>query len=154
MDPKILASKFAKKAAEETNEKETKKAAEAESQAALVRLSEDGKRAIAEVVIPYFNDIKAQFPPDQFSYDVQVDTKDHKPVGVSFTLGKGPLIVISTYFGRVTITQTNTPDLPNKVAFVYSPKAQPFIETPRDLTREKIGNLIEMVIEKRQPERA
>jgi hypothetical protein len=147
MEPKDLVAKFAKKTAAAATDREKQKAAGAEHRAARLKRGKDGKKAMAEVVIPYLTEMKAQFPQNAFSFNVmELDADDHKPTGVSFRIGYGPTVTISISFGDVTVAKTGVHGA-RGVPFVYSPNAEPFISVPNDLTRAKLSKLIEMVLE-------
>ncbi len=141
-DPKNLAERFAKK-----------KKGELERRAKLKQQEEvhREKTAIEKIVIPYLRKVQERLYeisalPEDFSFGVsKLDPQDHKPLGVYFTLGGGPTIVISIQRSGSVIAEklhkTGLRDL------VYSREKKPFIETQADLTEEKIGKLIGMVID-------
>jgi hypothetical protein len=147
MDGKELAAKFSAKVAAAVAEKDKQETATADDKAKRLRDAEDCKRAMTEVVIPFLSELKANFPQDQFSFHPQIDLKDHKFVGVSFRVGDGPIISISTTFGNIIVSHSGASDSPKGISFVYSPQAEPFISNSGDLTREKISKLVEMVID-------
>ena len=100
-------------------------------------------------VLPFLADPKSHLPDGQFSFASQIHAKDHAVVGVSFRIGDGAATTISTALGNVIVTHAEVR--------CYSPKAakfpphppstvEPDISNSGDLTREKIGKLIAMMI--------
>ena len=104
------------------------------------------KRAMAEVVLPFIEELKRHFGEEQFYYATQVD-RDHAPVGVSFKIGDGAPISIATAFGNIVVTKLGASGSSKGVAFVYPGDAEPYIANSGDLTREKMAKLVEMVID-------
>jgi hypothetical protein len=148
MGPKELAAQFAKKNAESDARKEKEKAAAEESAAKLKKGREDAKKALADVAIPFLNEVKAELPPGQFAVGSEVDVSDQRPIAIRFKIGNGPTVRISTTSGNVTITETSSPEIPGHISFMYPGTAEPFISTTKDLTKEKLNKLVEMVIAK------
>lgn len=72
---------------------------------------------------------------------------DHRPVGVSFTIGNGGPTSISTAFGNIVITRVGDSGTSKGVPFVCAPDADPFISNSGDLTREKMSRLLEKIID-------
>ena len=147
MNPQELAEKFRVKVAVAVVEKD-KQAANAADQAAT--RSDDAeycKRALEENVIPFLSELKHQFPSGQFSFAPQVDMRDHKPVGVSFKIGDGAPINISTAFGNIIVTRSGDSGSSKGLGFVYPPDVEPYISNSGDLTRDKIAKLVAMVID-------
>jgi hypothetical protein len=106
MNAKELAAKFATKVAAAATEKNKQTKAAREDRASDLLNAAECKRAMTEVVIPFLSEIKAEFPPDQFSFSPQIDLQDHELVGVSFKVGSGPMVTISAAFGNITIAQS------------------------------------------------
>ena len=146
MDPKQLAAEYARKAGADRNKTHEVEAANAEFLEQITKSLEDTKHAIEKVVIPYFNEVKSQFPEGHFLFSVPTDAKDHRPVGVYFKVGKGPSVAIQNNGGNITITKTEVTGAPGKATFLYSSNAEPYISKPADLTTEKLGKLIKMLI--------
>ena len=147
MNPQELAEKFRVKVAVAVVEKD-KQAANAANHAA--KRSDDAeycKRALEENVIPFLSELKHQFPSGQFSFAPQVDMRDHKPVGVSFKIGDGAPINISTAFGNIIVTRSGDSGSSKGIGFVYPPDVEPYISNSGDLTRDKIAKLVAMVID-------
>jgi hypothetical protein len=147
MDAKELAAKFQAKVAAAATEKDNQTKVAAEDRAADLIDAAECKRAMAEIVIPFLSEVKAQFPPQQFSFSPQIDLQDHQFVGVSFRVGNGPMVTISTAFGNVLISQSGDSGSSKGIEFIYGRRAEPFISNSGDLTREKVAKLIEMVID-------
>ena len=147
MNAKELAAKFATKVAAAATEKNKQTKAAREDRSTDLLDAAECKRAMTEVVIPFLSEIKAEFPPDQFSFSPQIDLQDHQFVGVSFKVGNGPMITISAAFGNIIIAQSGGSGSGKGIDFVYGRDAEPFISSSGDLTREKVSKLIEMVID-------
>jgi hypothetical protein len=84
---------------------------------------------------------------EQFTFAAQVEINDHRPVGVSFRVGSGSPITITTIFGNIVVTRAGDSGTKKGVPFVYAPDAEPYISNSGDLTKDKIAKLIEMVID-------
>jgi hypothetical protein len=146
MDARELADKFSAKVAAAA--KERKRQATVASGSAKSRLDDmvHSKRAMEQQVIPFLKELEYCFGADQFSFAPQVDI-DHKPVGVTFRIGDGPPVTITTAFGNIQVTRGGASGSCKGVAFVYPPDAEPYISNSGDLTREKIAKLVELVID-------
>jgi hypothetical protein len=91
MEAKELAAKFAARVAAAATEKDKRTKVANEDRATDLTDAAECKRAMTDVVIPFLAKIKAEFPPDQFSFSPQIDLQDHQFVGVSFRVGNGPM---------------------------------------------------------------
>jgi hypothetical protein len=158
MDPKDLKKRF-----EEKNASATASVAEATAEAEaqkyeLEKRAEEGRAALRDVVVPYFAELEAAFPKGQFSFNpaARIDAKDQSSVAASFIVGNGPRYFVEVIRGNVRIfcegpyfersKGDNKP--PIKYAkFIFVPSEEPFIEGPHDLTREKLGKLIQIAID-------
>lgn len=109
--------------------------------------AEHCKRQINDVVMPFLEELKYHLPAGQFLLAPQIDLHDHKPVGVSFKIGDGPVTTIATAFGNVIVTRTGDSGSSNGVCLVYASDVEPYISNSGDLTRDKIAKLIEMTID-------
>jgi hypothetical protein len=147
MDAKELAAKFVEKVALAAEEKDKQTEVAVDAQATRITDVAECKRAMTDVVIPFLAEIEEQFPPNQFSFSPQIDLQDHKFVGVSFRVGDGPMVTISAAFGNIVISHGGASGSSKGIEFVYGPGAAPFIASSRDLTRDKIARLVEMVID-------
>jgi hypothetical protein len=98
-------------------------------------------------VIPFLAELKQHLGEKQFSFAQQIDLQDHKPVGVSFSIGDGPATHISTALGNIIVTRSGASGSSRGIDHVYSPEEEPYISNSGDLTRDKIAKLIEMAID-------
>jgi hypothetical protein len=146
MEAKELAEKFMAKVAAAVVEREHQKTIAADNTDQRLDDVEHCKRAMTVAVIPFLSDLKSHLPQDQFSFSPQVD-EDRNYVGVSFRLGDGPVITISTAFGNVIVTRSGDSGTSKGVGFVYPADAEPYISNSGDLTREKIAKLVEMTMD-------
>jgi hypothetical protein len=158
MDPEDLKKRF-----EERSSKNTIEAAEAKAETDTQATEQQkrievGRAAIRDIVIPYFREIEATFPKGQFSFDTaaKVDPKELFPIAVSFTVGSGPRYFIEVIRGNVRVfcegPYFEPPKNGNKASikyaqFIFGSSEEPFIEGPNDLSREKIGKLIQIAID-------
>jgi hypothetical protein len=149
MDPKELAAKYAKKCAEEALEKASQKLKQEEMLDQLKADAAAYKKAFTDVVIPFMSELQQAFPKETFSYRAHIDLSDNKPVGVSFKIGDMDPIEIISQAGKIAIIRM-APSLGRgfpQISCTYSPNAEPYISSPGDLTREKIANLVAIVME-------
>jgi hypothetical protein len=146
MNAQELAQKFTAKVSAAAAERDRQVTVAADNRQKRSDDIEHCKRAMEQHVIPFLTELKHHLPKDQFSFALQVDL-DHKPVGVSFTIGDGAATSIATAFGNVVVTRVGVSGSSKGVAFVYSPDAEPYISNSGDLTREKIAKLVEMVVD-------
>lgn len=147
MNAKELADKFAAKVAAAITEKEKQTTVAAENQRKRSDDVEYCKRALADNVLPFLSELKSHLGEGQFSFAPQIDIHDHKPVGVSFTIGNGPVTTISTAFGNIIVARGGGSGSSKGVGTVYDPGAEPYISNSGDLTRDKIAKLVEMTID-------
>jgi hypothetical protein len=147
MEARELAAKFAARVAAAATEKDKRTKDAHEDRANDLTDAAECKRAMTEVVVPFLAEIKAAFPPGQFSFSPQIDLQDHQFVGVSFKVGNGQMVTISAAFGNIVIAQSGGSGSGKGIEFVYGRGAEPFISNSGDLTREKVAKLIETVID-------
>ena len=147
MNANDLAAKFEARVAAAAAQREKQTKAAGEDRANDLTDAAECKRAMTEVVIPFLSEVKAAFPPDQFSFSPQIDLQDHQFVGVSFKVGNGPMVTISAAFGNVVIAQGGGSGSGKGIELIHGRGAQPFIANSGDLTRDKVAKLIEMVID-------
>ena len=57
------------------------------------------------------------------------------------------MVAISAAFGNIVIAQSGGSGSAKGIEFIYDRDAQPFISSSRDLTKEKVAKLIEVVID-------
>ena len=154
MDPEELKKRFEEKrskiAASAAQAGVEAKAQESEQEQKV----EAGRVAIRDMVLPYFKEIEAALPKDQFSFDSFA--KDVSSAKVSFRIGKGPRYFIEVIRGNVRVfcegpyfdPSKSDRKAPVKYAqFIFSATEEPFIEGPQDLTREKLGRLVQLAID-------
>jgi hypothetical protein len=72
------------------------------------KAAEQGKRALAEIIIPYFNLVQGEFASEDFSFGVS-QLKDQKPVRVHFRLGSGLTVAISATSEGVFLERSDGP---------------------------------------------
>jgi hypothetical protein len=146
MNARELAEKFKAKVAKAADEKNRQTEVAAEN---VVKRADDAghcKRALEVHVLPFLTELQQELP-EQFSFAHQIDISDHKPVGVSFQMGDGPVVSISTALGTIIVARTGDSGTSKGVSFVYPPDAEPYISNSGDLTRDKIAKLVEMVMD-------
>jgi hypothetical protein len=146
MDPKELADKFAAKVASAAVERDKQNTVAADNKTKRSDDAEHCKRAMAENVLPFLSELKSHLAEGQFSMASQIDLQDHRPVGVSFRIGDGPVTTIFTAFGNVFVTRGGDSGSSKGTSMVYAPNAEPHISNSGDLTREKIAKLVEMTL--------
>jgi hypothetical protein len=139
MEPKDLAKAFDEKAAKEAaHAAAIKKAAEVEK-AGSEKLVADGRTAMTKVVIPYLNEVRDAMGPN-FSLDISRDMTSHEPVMATFIVkGKNPVAILLR--GKVVDVKIKN-GLGAQGAGIQYPK----ISAPTDLTRDKLGALINEII--------
>jgi hypothetical protein len=147
MNAEELASRFRSRIAAAVAEKERQTGIAtdyADKRAADV---EHCKRALEREVIPFLSELKQHLGSDQFSFALQIEINDHRPVGVSFTIGNGAPTSITTAFGNIIVTRIGDSGTAKGIPYVYAPDVEPYISNSGDLTRDKIARLVEMVID-------
>jgi hypothetical protein len=146
MNAEDLANKFKAKleAAHTAMEKQTELANE--HAAKRTADMEHCRNAMEREVIPFLTELKHQLG-EQFSFASQVELHDHRPVGVTFTIGNGAPTSISTAFGNIVVTRVGDSGTSKGVPFVFAPDVEPYIANSGDLTRAKMAKLIEMVMD-------
>jgi hypothetical protein len=157
MDPNQLAKLYERKSAATAAKAAERQAQKGRQRTELQKRTEQGDVALRDVVIPYFQELVSAFPKGHFTFNsaVKTDAVTHAPVAVSFKIGDGAEHFIEVIQGNVQVWRAH----PGKAAKSgkrpahfqerkdYSPDAEPFIAGPSDLTREKLGKLVEMAIE-------
>lgn len=149
MDPKILKTLLDRKVANKAAAETARVAGVAALKAETVSKQLEGQQAIATVVIPYFAEILETIGPAGFKFSrVQSpDPIDILPLGVRFAVGDSVEYEISVASSKVWIKKVGSKSNGVGTAFVYPDTEEPYIGEPLDLTREKIGKLLELVIE-------
>jgi hypothetical protein len=149
VDPKYLKMLLEKKAADKAAVEVSRLASVAALKAETVSKQREGQQAIATVVVPYFDEILQTVGPADFKFSkVQSpDPIDILPLGVRFAVGGSVEFEISIASSKVWIKKVGSKSDGVRSAFVYPDAEEPHIGEPQDLTREKIGKLLELVIE-------
>jgi hypothetical protein len=147
MNAEQLAEKFRQKISAADVEKERQMIIADENKDKRTADIEHCKQAMEREVIPFLEELKHHLGEDQFSFAPQIGLNDHRPVGVSFTVGNGAPTSISTAFGNIVVTRIGDSGTKKGSPFVYAPDVEPFISNSGDLTRDKMAKLIEMVID-------
>ena len=145
MTPKELADKFANQIAAAVAEKDKQKVIAAENADKRTDDVDHCKRAMEQNVLPFLEELH-QHMGEQFTFAPQVD-RDHRPVGVSFRIGDGGPVSITTAFGNIIVTRLGSSGASKGGTIVYGSDVEPYISNSGDLTREKIAKLVEMVME-------
>jgi hypothetical protein len=147
MNAEELAHKFRSKIAAAHLEKQRQSGIAANNTDKRAADVEYCKLAMEREVIPFLSELKHHLGDAQFSFAPQIEMHDHRPVGVSFTIGNGAPTSITTAFGNIVVTRVGDSGTANGIPYVYAPDVEPYISNSGDLTREKIAKLVEMVID-------
>ena len=147
MNAEQLANKFRAKVAAAVVEKDRQAGIAVENTEKRTADIEHCKRAMEREVIPFLKELQQHLGDAEFSYAPQIELNDHRPVGVSFTIGGGAPTSITTVFGNIVVTRLGGSGTTKGMSYVYAPDAEPYISRSADLTRDKIARLVEMVIE-------
>jgi hypothetical protein len=147
MNAEELARKFKDRVASARLEKDRQSGIAVENVDKRTADIEHCKRAMERDVIPFLSELKQHLGDEQFSYASQIDLHDHRPVGVSFTIGNGGPTSIATAFGNIVVTRVGDSGTAKGVPYVYAPDVEPYISNSGDLTRDKMARLVEMVID-------
>jgi len=147
MNAEELAHKFRTKVAAAAAEKDKQTEIAAENTEKRTADIEHCKRALEREVMPFLAELKRHLGEAQFSFASQIELNDHRPVGVSFTIGNGAPTSITTAFGNIVVTRMGDSGTAKGIPYVYAPDLEPYISNSGDLTREKLAKLIEIVME-------
>jgi hypothetical protein len=149
MDPKDLKILFDKKAAERASAEETQRATVAALKADADFKQKEGQEAILKVVIPYFTEITRTMGANTFKFAEVPDGNPlgTLPLGVRFMIGGSVEYEISVASSKVWIKTVGSKSAGVSVVYVYPSTQEPYISEPRDLTRDKLGRLLALVIE-------
>ncbi len=147
MNAEELAHKFKARMADAVIEKDKQVGIAIDQAAKRSADVEHCKNALEREVIPFLNELKHHMGADHFSFAPQIDIHDHRPVGVSFTIGNGGPTSITTAFGNIIVTRIGDSGTPKGIPFVFGPDVEPYISNSGDLTREKMAKLVDMVID-------
>jgi hypothetical protein len=147
MNADELANKFKQKVSAAVVEKDRQDVIASENHEKRTADIEHCRYAMEREVIPFLQELQHHLGDEQFTFAAQVEINDHRPVGVSFRVGSGSPITITTIFGNIVVTRAGDSGTKKGVPFVYAPDAEPYISNSGDLTKDKIAKLIEMVID-------
>jgi hypothetical protein len=152
MNAEELAHRFRTKVAAAAAEKDKQTDIAAENTEKRAADIEHCKRAMEREVMPFLAELKQYLGEAQFSFASQIELNDHRPVGVSFTIGNGAPTSITTAFGNIVVTRIGDSGTAKGIPYVYAPDLEPYISNSGDLTREKMAKLVEMVMEDYRPQ--
>jgi hypothetical protein len=149
VDPKSLKMLLERKVADKAAAEASRLASAAALKAETVSGQRAGQQAIATVVVPYFQEIlqtmgSAGF---QFSQVQSPNPVEGLPLGVRFSVGDSVEYEVSVASSKVWIKKVGSKSAGVGTVFVYPSTEEPHISEPQDLTREKIGKLLELIIE-------
>jgi hypothetical protein len=147
MNAEQLANKFKQKTSAAVAEKDRQDVISGQDRETRTADADHCRNAMERELIPFLEELKHHFGPDQFSFATQIERNDHRPVGISFIVGNGAATTINTAFGNIVVTRAGDSGTMKGVPFVYAPDAEPYISNSGDLTRDKLAKLIEMVID-------
>jgi hypothetical protein len=147
MNAEQLANRFRAKIAAAVLEKDRQAGLAVENIDKRTADIEHCKNAMEREVIPFLKELQQHLGVAEFSYAPQIELNDHRPVGVSFTIGGGAPTSINTAFGNIVVTRLGGSGRAKGMSYVYPPDADPYISNSGDLTRDKMARLVEMVIE-------
>ena len=154
MEPKDLKSISDRQKAYEA-EKQAASCAEDKLRNDLIKTERAAcRKGLEEVALPYLREIEADFGKDHFSVETEVsaDKADKGLNGVSFRIDKGASIHIQLTHSGVTTNATDpnnkTKDALVRPVFVGPGGGKATITGSKDITRENIGPLVRMAIEK------
>jgi hypothetical protein len=148
MDPRDLKILFDKKMADKASAEETQRATVAALKAKTDFKQKEGQEAILKVVIPYFTEITRTMGANTFKFTEVSDGNPVSalPIGVRFMIGSSVEYEISVASSKVWIKTVGSKSAGVSVVYVYPSTQEPHISEPRDLTREKLGKLLALVI--------
>ena len=154
MEPKDIKALYEKQQQERAAINAAHTEAQRAQHDALRAEAEAGKKAIREVVLPYFAELEIELGKQHFVHSVTA-SEGGSPVEVSFRIDNGFTYVIQTGMAGVLIRKLNLSGpagknlntMMAKPIKVYSQDEAPFIRLARDLTRESVGNLVKMALE-------
>jgi hypothetical protein len=147
MNAEELANKFRAMIEAAAVEKEKQVEIAADNSGKRTADVEHCKNAMEREVIPFLEELKHYLGDEQFSFAPQIEVNDHRPIGVSFTIGNGGPTNITTAFGNIIVTRIGDSGTLKGVPYVFDPDVEPYIANSGDLTREKMAKLVEMVID-------
>jgi hypothetical protein len=121
MNAEELAHKFRAKIAVAVAEKEKQTCIAGENSEKRAADVEHCKSAMEKEVIPFLTEMKHHLGEQQFSFAPQIELNDHRPVGVSFTIGNGAPTSITTAFGNIIVRRIGDSGSARGTPYVYAP---------------------------------
>ena len=135
MDPKELAKLYAAQMAKEAADKAAEKAADVAAAKARESAAADAENALNDVAIPYLKQIKSAMAGN-FTFDVQRDVTSNRTLGVKFEGKERHPVSIKLIGGAIQVR------IHTGGGMIY-----PEIKVPSDLSEEKLGALVQTIIE-------
>jgi hypothetical protein len=136
MDPKELAKLYAEQLAKEAADKASEKAAEVAAAKARESAAADAENALNDVAIPYLKQIKSAMAGN-FTFDVEREATSSRILGVKFVVKDRHPVSIKLVGGGAIQVRIHTGG-----GMIY-----PDIKVPSDLSTEKLGALVQTIIE-------
>jgi hypothetical protein len=150
VDPRELGAIYAAKIAREKAAQHGKNEVDALKSKAEKAASDKVINALTSVVLPYLEEAKSFFPNGAFDYRRDSDVNTKRLVSVSFQINGFDAVEIRDQGGQVAVRKTGALSQPEGAGVVKSTyptdSSGPMIGSAEDLTREKLGKLIELVI--------
>jgi hypothetical protein len=150
MDPRELGAIYAAKIAREKAAHDGKNGADVLKTEAEKAASDKVINALTSVVLPYLEEAKNFFPNGAFDYRRHNDIDSKRLVSVSFQINGFDTVEIRDQGGQVAVRKTGALSQPDGASIVKSTyptdSSGPMIDSADDITREKLGKLIELVI--------
>jgi hypothetical protein len=137
VDPKSLAAKLTAKITAKKLEKEKQK-----------KIVKEIKKVMTATVMPALYEVKALFPDNTFRLKKQYDPWDDKPIGVCFRIDDGPIVEIAINTGEIIARMIDFYHARGNTQLLsLSAKREQHFPVPGDLTRDKILELVDLLIE-------
>jgi hypothetical protein len=135
MDPKELAKLYAATMAKEAADRAAEKAADVAATKARESAAADAENALNAVAIPYLKEIKSAMAGN-FTFDIQRDVTSNRTLGVKFEVKERHPVSIKLIGGAIQVR------IHTGGGMIY-----PEIKVPSDLSKEKLGTLVQTIIE-------
>jgi hypothetical protein len=139
MDPKELAKLYAAQMGKEAADRAAEKAADVAATKAREAAAADAENALEnalnEVAIPYLKQIKSAMAGN-FTFDVQREVTSNRTLGVKFEVKERHPVSIKLVGGAIQVR------IHTGGGMIY-----PEIKVPSDLSKEKLGALVQRIIE-------
>ena len=151
MEPKDLKRLYDDKKAAAATKVATATAANTKAHDEIDRKDIAGKTALRNVVLPYLTEVAASFGKGEFVVQPIIEPRTKVPSGVSFRIGQGLEYSIEVDAGNVNVTTRDLRikgQVGLKTKFLHSGDRELFIKGVDDLTREKVGYLVKLAIDK------